>query len=220
MSKFRLLQALGANLYDVGGVVTCTDSAFADNNASNDNSSDAATELEPHHYVYSGGGISVNLNRYGHNTVNVTPSEHDSYQHDNHYKFSNGHFLRNEARLSRTRQDQERITTPELPFSSGGGLVVYFEGNASGCTVEIQACVFKDNLASWGGGLQVEMKDNTEDNIFTMEGTMFWRNKAVLAGGGARMGNVPLKHFAVGILMLVMGIMLINLDVFTGYLNA
>ncbi|KAJ7363226.1 hypothetical protein OS493_011508 [Desmophyllum pertusum] len=37
------------------------------------------------------------------------------------------------------------------------------------------------------------MKDNTEDNIFTMEGTMFWRNKAVLAGGGARMGNVPFK---------------------------
>ncbi|KAJ7363229.1 hypothetical protein OS493_011511 [Desmophyllum pertusum] len=185
---------LGANLYDVGGVVTFTDSAFADNNASNDNNSDAATELEPHHYVYSGGGISVNLNRYGHNTVNVTPSEHDSYQHDNHYMFSNCNFLRNEARLSRTRQDQEeRITAPELPFSSGGGLVVYFEGNASGCTVEIQACVFKDNLASWGGGLQVEMKDNTEDNNFTMEGTMFWRNKAVLAGGGARMGNVPFK---------------------------
>lgn len=107
---------LGANLYDVGGVVTFTDSAFADNNASNDNNSDAATELEPHHYVYSGGGISVNLNRYGHNTVNVTPSEHDSYQHDNHYMFSNCNFLRNEARLSRTRQDQERITTPELPF--------------------------------------------------------------------------------------------------------
>ncbi|XP_078369552.1 uncharacterized protein LOC144653438 [Oculina patagonica] len=180
---------LGANLYDIGGFVNFTDSVFADNKASDDESS----RWNPlARYVYSGGGVFVILNRYGSNTVNVTPSEHDSYQHDNHYLFTNSHFLRNEARWSRNGEYKD-LNTPELPFSSGGGLAVYFEGNASRCNVVIQACNFTDNQASWGGGLQMETKDKTENNSFIMEETTFRGNRADLAGGGARIGNTPNK---------------------------
>ena len=184
---------LGANLYDVGGFVNFTDSVFADNKASNDSNSDEPRGLEQHaEYVYSGGGIFMILNRYGFNTVNVTPSEHDSYQHDNHYLFTNCHFLRNEARLSRTSKYKD-LNTPELSFSRGGGLAVFFSGNASRCNVTIQSCNFTDNQASWGGGLQIETKENTENNYFVIEGTTFLRNEADLAGGGARIGNIPYK---------------------------
>ena len=184
---------LGANLYDVGGFVNFTDSVFAYNNASNDNSSDEASGWNPlAEYVYSGGGVFIILNRYGSNTVNVTPSEHDSYQHDNHFSFTNCYFLRNEARLTGTSEHKD-LNTPELPFSSGGGLAVYFQGNASRCNVTIQSCNFTGNRASWGGGLQIETKDNTQNNYFVIDGTTFLRNKADLAGGGARIGNTPYK---------------------------
>ncbi|XP_078371417.1 uncharacterized protein LOC144655071 [Oculina patagonica] len=184
---------LGANLYDVGGFVNFTDSVFADNKASNDSNSDKAREWKPlSEYVHSGGGIFIILNRYGSNTVNVTPSEHDSYQHDNHYLFTNCHFLRNEARLSRTSEYKD-LNTPELSFSRGGGLAVFFNGNATRCSVVIQACNFIANQASWGGGLQIETTDNTENNSFVIDGTTFLGNTADLAGGGARTGNTPHK---------------------------
>ena len=185
---------LGANLYDVGGIVSFTNSTFADNKAASNDSLEEGSELEliPR-YVYSGGGVFVLLNKHGDNTVNVTPSEHDSYEHNNNYLFTDCHFLRNEARWSNVSENTY-LNTPELPFSRGGGLAVFFKGNASGCKVAISACKFIDNRASWGGGLQVLMEDITENNSVIMEGTTFLRNRADLSAGGARMGSIPLKH--------------------------
>ncbi|XP_020603402.1 uncharacterized protein LOC110042376 [Orbicella faveolata] len=184
---------LGANLYDVGGFVSFTNSTFADNKAASSDISEEGSELEilPR-YVHSGGGVFVILNKYGDNTVNVTPSEHDSYQHNNHYLFIDCHFLRNEARWSNVSENKD-LNTPERPFSHGGGLALFFKGNASGCNVGISACKFIDNRASWGGGLQVLMEDKTENNSFTMEETTFLRNNASFSGGAVRFGNMPLK---------------------------
>ena len=181
---------LGANLYNVAGFVNFTASVFADNKALNSSSSDEASEWKLNKdYVYSGGGVFIILNRYGANTVNVTPSEHDSYQHDNHYSFINCHFRGNEALWSRNSTKKPELNTPEKPFSRGGGLAVFFKGNASRCRVAIQVCQFIDNRASWGGGLQIETTDNAENNSFVIERTTFRRNRADLAGGGARIGN-------------------------------
>ena len=183
---------LGANLNDVGGFVSFRDSVFADNKAASNYSSQIELELLPR-YVNSGGGVFVILNKYGDNTVIVTPIEHDSYQHNNHYSFTNCQFLRNEARWSNASENED-LNTPERPFSSGGGLAMFFKGNASGCNVAISACKFINNSASWGGGLQVVMEDKTQNNSFIMQGTTFLRNNADLSAGGARMGNIPFKH--------------------------
>ena len=191
--EISLSPGLGANLYDVGGVVDFTNSLFTDNYAANDNNYvrwESVTEIGS--YVYSGGGVYFILNPYGSETVNVTPSEHDSYQHNNKYMFKNCQFLRNKALWSNTTEEHE-LNTPELPYSRGGGLAIYFRGNASGCTIEINSCVFAGNKAEWGAGLQVEMKDNTENNSLVMESTEFRENHAVFAGGGARLGNLPFK---------------------------
>ena len=180
---------LGANLYDVGGVVNFTNSLFADNYARGSNFTPVT---ENGSYVYSGGGVFIVLNPYGYNTVNVTPSEHDSYHHNNSYVFTRCQFLGNKARRAHEKEEHE-LNTPELSFTRGGGLAVYFRENASGCIIEIESCNFSGNKASWGGGLQVEMRDNTENNSFEMQATVFRENHAVLAGGGARLGNLPYK---------------------------
>ena len=181
---------LGANLYDVGGVVNVTDSWFK-NNYARDSIFAPFTKIG--NYVYSGGGMFIMLNQYGYDTVDVTPSEHDSYHHNNSYVFTRCHFLGNKALRSNVKEEHE-LNTPELSFTRGGGLAVYLRENASDCIIEIKSCNFSDNKASWGGGLQVEMSGNTENNSFVMQATVFLENHAVLAGGGARLGNLPYKE--------------------------
>ena len=180
----------GANLYDVGGVVNFTNSLFVDNHPSITNETGEFIS-ENSSYVYSGGGVAIFLNRYGYD-INVTPSQHDSYQHNNSYVITNCQFHRNKA-LWANKIDENELNTAERPFSRGGGLAIYFQGNASGCTVAIHSCIFTGNEASWGGGVQVEMNDKTENNSFEMRDTEFEKNRAVLVGGGARLGNLPFK---------------------------
>lgn len=185
---------LGANLYDVGGVVNFTNSLFADNYALNESSYDRWIFISRDgSYVYSGGGVNLMLNQYSHNTWNVTPGEHDSYQHNNIYEFSNCHFIRNRAMWLNDTKDDNGMNTLKLPFNRGGGLAMYFQGNASGCHIKIQSCVFANNKASWGGGFQVEMKDKTENNSLEVRATVFRENFASFAGGGARLGSLPEK---------------------------
>ncbi|XP_068686541.1 uncharacterized protein [Montipora foliosa] len=188
---------LGANLYHVGGVVNFTNCLFEENYARDNNS----IVNENGSYVYSGGGVNIMLNTYGHDTVNVTPSKHDSYQHNNIYSFTNCNFLGNKAQWSITANETEKRgpNTPKLPFSGGGGLAAYLGGNASGCIIKIQSCVFQNNTALWGGGLQVEMGDKSEQNKLVVRETTFEKNVAVYYGGGARIGNWPHKGDQLGI---------------------
>lgn len=177
---------LGANLYDVGGVVNVTNSVFANNSGLYDHAIGIKSEL-----VYSGGGIFLMLNPYINNTLNVSSEEHDTYQHNNQYLFSNCHFLRNVAQWF--GEENQELYTPARPFTLGGGLAVFFESNASSCSVKIQGCTFRNNNASWGGGLQVEFTNFSENNTLLIESTIFSDNFAASAGGGARIGNQARK---------------------------
>ena len=197
--KISLSPGLGVNFYDVGGVVNFTNCVFADNRAANDNGSKANTQRKSNEEglhtkqierVYSGGGIYLALDPYGHNTVNITPSEHDSYQHNNTFVFQNCSFLRNEAVWSNASIAAEFVDTPELPFSRGGGLAVFFRSNASGSTISIDSCLFSGNRASWGGGVNVWMGEKTQNNRLAVENTKFENNKGDQAGGGLRMSNL------------------------------
>lgn len=188
---------LGVNCYDVGGVVNLTNCVFSDNTAVNDHiltggseTSDAkGLQTERKEHVFSGGGIYMSLDPYGHNTVNTTPSQHDSYQHNNKFIFKNCSFLRNEAVWINKSEAYDFVDTPELPFNRGGGLAIYFRSNASGCNISIESCLFSSNRAVWGGGLQVEMKEETRNNLLQVKFTRFENNVGFLAGGGARLGS-------------------------------
>ena len=156
---------LGVNLYDVGGIVNFTHCLFADNFISKERIHAEWEDVSSENgkYVYSGGGVYVILNPYAYVTTNVTPAEHDSYQHNNIYEFSSCHFLRNKALWLNAHRTSE-LDTPELPFSRGGGLAIFLPDKASGCFIKIRSSVFASNEASWGGGLQVEMRGTTENN--------------------------------------------------------
>ncbi|XP_029206741.2 uncharacterized protein LOC114970464 [Acropora millepora] len=183
---------LGANLYDVGGVVEFSNVLFADNHARNVNDDAGISLADNTTYVHSGGGVNLKLNRYGYDTANVTPSQHDSYQHNNSYVFTSCHFLRNEA-FSRNATKKIDLDVPRSVLYDGGGLAVYFTGNASGCIVKIETCYFYRNRAMWCGGLQVEILDNSHENSLQLQNTTFEKNYAFLGGGGAELVHVPDK---------------------------
>ena len=191
--EIALSPGLGVNCYDAGGVVNFTNCIFTNNTASNDirsrNISLKWIAEGLHEYVWSGGGIYLALDPYGYNTVNVTPSEHDTYQHNNTFIFRNCIFVGNEAVWMNATTAHDFVDTPELQFSRGGGLAIYFRSNASGCTIGIESCLFRGNRANWGGGLQVEMREETKNNHLIMENSRFENNEGSLAGGGARMGS-------------------------------
>ena len=190
---------LGVNCYDVGGVVIFANCTLVDNTAANDvilwnitkESITQRQQTARKEYVFSGGGVYLALDAYGSNTVrNVTPEQHDSYQHNNAFTFRNCTFVRNEAVWLNASNPSDFVDTPELPFSRGGGLAIYFRSNASGCTIAIESCLFSGNRAHWGGALVVGLMNRPKNNHLTMKDTRFESNEGLLAGGGARLSNL------------------------------
>ena len=175
---------VAVNLYDVGGVVNFTNCSFSDNIARSTNNS---TSRISYGYANAGGGVFLILNSYGYNPVRVPLSKHESYLHNNTYIFKNCSFLRNEAPKPGFK---DHFETPQVPFSRGGGLGLYFRGNSSGCRIQILGCAFLNNKAQWGGGLQVEFRDYSKRNALAVTDTVFEENFAQFAGGGARVGNI------------------------------
>ena len=65
----------------------------------------------------------------------------------------------------------------------GGGLLIMFQENASGCRVVIQDAIFSSNSAKFGGGVYFAASSMTSRNNFSITNSTFLRNMAVEAGG-------------------------------------
>ena len=115
------------------------------------------------------------------------------------YLFSNCTFVHNKA----DSIDPTNASTFILPlgrdhnaFGRGGGLSIFFKGNASSNRVNILGCLFESNRALWGGGLFVEFHDTAGDNLVSVGGNAtfidnkcFFTNKSGTGGGGMRIGH-------------------------------
>ena len=194
----------GANFYEVGGVLSVTNCVFENNavstdtlrHLSTDNSSTQAQQKEVS-YSISAGGVSLTLNSYTRNRpsfMNVTQARHDTYIHDNKYIFMNCSFLGNgltEEVASMEESQEHALDRPNI--IRGGGLGIFFVGNAQNNNVLIQNCTFLANQAHWGGGLQAEFSELTSRNALLVKNSVFERNVGHSAGGGARVGHLRTK---------------------------
>ncbi|PFX34315.1 hypothetical protein AWC38_SpisGene798 [Stylophora pistillata] len=186
---------VGINFFNVGGVLNLTNCVLADNKGANSSNSNGALQrFIGDGYVLSGGGVILTLSKYGDNVFNVTPSQHDSFQHNNSYIFSHCTFLGNEAfgwNISKIYDQKKDPGRSE--FSLGAGLAINFKGNASDCQIQIQFCSFIGNKAVWGGGLNIKIRDEVKSNHFMITNTSFCDNSGKLAGGGVRIGNLQTR---------------------------
>ena len=104
------------------------------------------------------------------------------------YVISGCNFTNNIARNA--LDDSRRYVLPNrfyhVAFGQGGGLSVFFKGNASDCTVIVEDCTFTNNKAEYGGGAYFDMQDNSYNNHVIMRGVnTIISNHAKNSGGGA-----------------------------------
>ena len=147
-----------------------------------------------------GGGFYVEFSYCAPGDNNCTTDGSDITVNQNaNYLFSNCTFVYNKA----DSIDPTNASTFILPlgrnhiaFGRGGGLSIFFNGNASHNRVSITDCSFDNNRALWGGGLFVEFHDTAGDNLVSVGGiTGFVSNKCLsmnksgTGGGGMRIGH-------------------------------
>lgn len=146
---------------------------------------------------YGGGGFAVEFiyckpGDEACNDVNYNPDE-PRRNKDALYKFTNCTFQNNEAHAQKGSAYGGYIlissNSSHQAMGRGGGLSVYFKGNAFNNTFFFVDCLFFNNRAVDGGGLFIKMSDNTIANTESVIGCHFFYNQAYFThqfgtGGG------------------------------------
>ena len=164
--------AMGVIMYDTTGKNLISNSVFS-NNVAQDRTAPGGGGFGIE-FAYSPPGDICILSPQQHNTGST-------------YDFVNSTFSGNEA-----LNGSANFPTFIIPyacnhdvFGKGGGLALFFKGNASGNTVRLSNCTFQNNRAVWGGGLNAEFHDAAMGNIIEIE-SIFSNNSATVEGGGLR----------------------------------
>lgn len=182
------VDALGVLMYDINGRVDVYHSSFENNTISND-------------YTRPGGGgfgVEFSYCVPGDQGCNLTKNQ-GTHNADSKYTFYMTSFVGNAARAAGANR---LLTSSRIHegLGRGGGMAVYFKGNASRNDFQIIRCKFKDNQALWGGGLMLEFDDTSLANTVIIDGTIFFNNscynKSGIAGGGIRI--LSLLYFEPG----------------------
>ena len=175
-------QAIGVVIYDTDGVVEVKSCIFANNRASDDGSQ-----------AGGGGGVTVEFTycKPGDSTCNKTTYDSDFKRNSNSvYLFDNCTFKENIAHNVMANGNYIMPSRSDHDASGrGGGLSVYFKGDAVNNSISITDSHFINNDALWGGGLRIEMNDNTINNTASLLRCVFAQNHAVSAKNGKYTGG-------------------------------
>ena len=125
--------------------------------------------------------------------------------HDAKYYFKNSNFVQNHAAVADNNSNTFILPHKQyhVAFGRGGGLSVFFKGNATRNTITCENCSFSLNKALWGGGIFVEHQDWATNNAVTFKGCLIGGNSlprqdSILfsgtGGGGARIGFVTIDN--------------------------
>ena len=115
------------------------------------------------------------------------------------YDFTDCYFTQNKAGIL---DKEDTFILPHKrehsSFGRGGGLSVFFKGEAQNNIITVNHSLFYNNQALWGGGLFIEFQDNSRNNVFQMLSSSLHNNscpynvfkKEGTGGGGMRIGYV------------------------------
>ena len=112
-----------------------------------------------------------------------------------HYTIENCRFINNTAD---TALHPLWVVLPYETYHStagqGGGLSVFFKGNAQNNHITVTDCLFQGNKAVYGGGAFIETQDEAYNNTIIIRGeTQFIRNNAIQSGGGLKLGFISIS---------------------------
>ena len=168
----------GLTLYDTTGTVNISDCTFVLNKVA-----------QWEEGLYPGGGgmyVEFTYCSPGHSYCNQSTKDNNNSR----YLITNCRFVDNTAQLL----DAEVTSTARAQgtffqgMGRGGGLGVFFKGEASNNTICVEECHFEGNSAIWGGGFYVVFQDSPLDNTVLVSDSCFYHNAAIgkgASGGGA-----------------------------------
>ena len=176
--------ATGVVMYDTIGINNILHSNFSGN--------PIPTSKSHRLSVVGGGGFAVEFTYCspGDNSCNFRSQSNKNAT----YLFDNCTFEENRAHGQRGDHFNGAFLYPvkdkHQAFGRGGGLSLYFQGDAFNNSVILRNCCFLHNHADWGGGLMIEFNDVSMQNTVEIQHTNFSNNHAVFensfgTGGGA-----------------------------------
>ena len=167
----------GMTLYDVNGYVGISNSSFHSNWPNNGD---------------GGGGLYIEF------TYSNPDGFHPNNNKANYYIY-NCTFTDNVADVQNVNDTLfiRPINNYHLSFSRGGGISIYFKGNAQYKDISITKCWFIGNRAYWGAGIFAEFQDLSRHNNFIVDSTIIHNNtnpqldkNSGTGGGGVRTGFI------------------------------
>ena len=174
-------QAIGVVMYDTNGVVEVNSSIFANNTVLSDGSQ------------AGGGGFTVEFTYCKLGDITCDDKKYDSINKRNKnstYLFDNCTFKDN---IAHNLKSNGHYVVPSKSghdaTGRGGGLSIFFRGDAMNNSVSIVDSRFIANNALWGGGLRIEMTDNTINNTATLLRCKFDQNHNVITKYGRYTGG-------------------------------
>lgn len=180
--------ATGVVMYDTIGTNNITLSSFSGN------------IVEKGSHYPGGGGFYVEFTFCipGDSNCKDDVPSYVSANSNSTYNFDRCNFTHNQAQ----NLDDSYHSTYIIPnrtnheaFGRGGGLSIFFKGNASRNSITVTECRFEQNQAQWGGGLFAEFQDSSAQNALVVRNSTFLKNKCHFnltsgtAGGGMRIGH-------------------------------
>ena len=176
-------QSVGLVVYETRGTVAISDSIFHDN----------IIELKEGSNSPGGGGVNIEFPYCppGHFNDRECGENNDFNSYSN-YTIHNCTFRGNIAHTIVDSASQFILPNRSYhqSFGRGGGMAVYFSGNASNITMTISQCQFSKNHAIYGAGLFAEFHDKAQNNQLSITDNSFTFNecynfdKSQGAGGG------------------------------------
>ena len=180
---------MGLVLINSAHHVSITDSWFVNNTVARE--------------IAGGGGVYVEFSECKPGNVSCANDSYSSdvpsaYTSASDYEFSSCHFVNNSASgggFKVTHIIHSKNKSDHYVFGRGGGLLVYFKGNASDNNVSLSSCEFEDNQANLGAGLFASFSDKSHNNSFSVTDTNFINNTCykasilpdnLAAGGGMK----------------------------------
>ncbi|XP_065905670.1 uncharacterized protein [Dysidea avara] len=173
---------VGLLMYDTNGNITITRSQFTNNSFYLMNAGQ--------HFIGGGGGIYIEFTRCtpGLTDCNSNENKHNS---DCHYLIDNCEFRNNVAVYDLNGTDPDYLPNgASMSFSAGGGLSIWFFGQAKNNNVQITHSNFVSNTANMGGGLYVGYRQNTSNSTLFIAFCSFKYNSVGMyhGGGGVKVG--------------------------------
>ena len=170
---------IGLLVYDTNGSVSITKSSFINNNLN---------LSEQRKFLTGGGGIYIEFTKCAPGIM-LCNSSRNYFNKQNKYIIDDCVFEGNAAIYHLNGTEPEDLASRVfITFGTGGGLSLWIYGHAQNNTFQIISTFFTSNIARYGGGINVDSRQDTKYNNVNFVGCSFLNNTGEDSGGGLSLG--------------------------------